>query len=75
MHTYSAWFFLLREYLVFSLGRRSTVLGSYTPEDELGVLTMIESVQPATVYLRCALQQRLLTLLLETVMRSSQVSK
>ena len=61
--------------LVLTLDRCSVVIKSYQPNDELGVLTIIESVQPSGESPQNASQQTLLTIALETIMRSSQVSK
>lgn len=54
---------------------RSTVIKSYLPDDELGVLTIIESVQPTAESPKNIFQQALLVIVLETVMSCSQVSK
>jgi hypothetical protein len=63
------------EHLALKLGRFSTVLKSYRPDDELGILTVIESVRPTAESLQRASWQRLFTIVFETVMHSSQVSK
>ena len=62
-------------YLVLNLDRCSAVIKQYRPDDELGVLTIIECVQPTAKALQSASRQTLLVIVLETVMRSSQTSK
>ena len=61
--------------LEFSISHRSAVLEAYRPDNELGVFTIVESVQPTGVSPRYAFRQRLLTIALETIMCHSRVSK
>ena len=60
---------------MLNLGRRSAVIKSYRPDDELGMITIIESVQPTAESSQSVFRKTLLTIVLETVMRSFQVSK
>lgn len=62
-------------YLALNLDRCSAVIKSYRPDDELGVLTIIESVKLTVEASQNAFRQTLLVVVLETVMRSSQASK
>ena len=57
------------------LNRYSVVIKSYQPDDELGVLTILESVQPTAWSLQSASRQALLTVVLETLMSGSRLSK
>jgi hypothetical protein len=62
-------------HLALNLHRCSAVIKLYRPDDELGVLTIIECVQPTAEVAQSAFRQTLLVIVLETVMRNSQASK
>jgi hypothetical protein len=61
--------------LAHNLDLCSIVLKSYRPDDELGVLVIIESVQPMAVPPQDDFRQRLFTIVLEAVMGSFPVSR
>ena len=61
--------------LTLTLDGCSTVIKSYRLDDELGVLTIIDSVRPTAESPKVAFGQTLLIIVLETLMRNSQVSK
>ncbi|KAF9647481.1 hypothetical protein BDM02DRAFT_3187912 [Thelephora ganbajun] len=53
----------------------NAVIKSYRADDELGMLTIIKSAQLTAEFPQSPFRQTLLTIVLETLMRSSQVSK